>query len=128
MIKFNIFHYKFYKKMINTNTSFFNMSSRLKLTKDEFDTTVLLVGDTGTGKSSFGNLYLGEVVFIANDSPNPVTLEAIEKSKEVTIETKNGTKRGIKRVIDTEGFVSGNSITSEQIRNLAKFLKIIIVA
>jgi predicted GTPase len=36
---------------------------------------VALTGDTGTGKSAFGNAYFGRRVFEESDSPDPVTLE-----------------------------------------------------
>jgi hypothetical protein len=77
--------------------------------------TCVLIGDTGVGKSEFGNRYLGNRTFEANDSPDPVTLAPKMEST-----TENGLTR---YVIDTEGHADGNSISSEQIQKLALFLK-----
>ena len=77
--------------------------------------TVLLAGDTGTGKSSFGNYYLGVNVFQASDSINPVTLEAIPRSNRIG--------DCIRTVIDTEGLNDGQSINAVQIQNLAHTVK-----
>lgn len=41
------------------------------------EVTVLVTGDTGAGKSSFGNFYLQTETFQASDSINPVTLKAV---------------------------------------------------
>jgi hypothetical protein len=77
--------------------------------------TCVLIGDTGAGKSKFGNRYLGRDAFTASDSPDPVTLEPQVES--VCID-------GLTRyVIDTEGHADGNSISSVQIEKLALFLK-----
>lgn len=60
---------------------------------------LMVIGDTGTGKSSFGNLYLGRPAFKESDSPAPVTLESTSASSVVD---------GITRtVIDTEGLSDG---------------------
>jgi hypothetical protein len=76
----------------------------------------LLIGDTGAGKSEFGNRYLGELRFEASDSPYPVTLEPNVQSRDVG---------GLTRyVIDTEGHADGNSISSVQIQRLALFLRV----
>jgi hypothetical protein len=77
--------------------------------------TCVLIGDTGVGKSEFGNRYLGQRVFEANDSAFPVTLQPKTQSAIV-----NGMTR---YVIDTEGHADGNSISSEQIQKLSIFLK-----
>jgi hypothetical protein len=76
--------------------------------------TCMLIGDTGVGKSEFGNRYLGQRVFEATDSPNPVTLKPNIQSTQI-----NGLTR---YVIDTEGHGDGNSISSEQIQSLALVL------
>lgn len=88
---------------------------RNKKTNGKPEITICLIGDTGVGKSSFGNLILDEEKFAASESPDPVTLEAVAKSKEFT--------DIIKWVIDTEGLNDGNSINSIQIKNLALLLK-----
>lgn len=79
------------------------------------EVTICLIGDTGAGKSSFGNYYLGKEEFAASDSTDPVTLEAFAKSNEV-----EGCKRW---VIDTEGLNDGQSINAVQIQNLAKLMR-----
>lgn len=58
----------------------FNIAQMSTTTNDDKnEVTVCLIGDTGMGKSSFGNLYLQDNVFEANDSTEPVTQEAIAK-------------------------------------------------
>jgi hypothetical protein len=75
----------------------------------------MLIGDTGVGKSEFGNRYLRQRLFEANDGPNPVTLQPKVQSTQTD---------GLTRyVIDTEGHADGNSISSEQIQKLALLLK-----
>lgn len=83
--------------------------------KEKEEVTICMIGDTGVGKSSFGNIYLQTNAFEANDGPMPVTLKAVAKSNEV-----DGMKRW---VIDTEGLDDGNSINSVQIQNLAKLMR-----
>ncbi|KAA6402434.1 MAG: putative AIG1 family protein [Streblomastix strix] len=76
---------------------------------------LMVIGDTGTGKSSFGNLYLGRPAFKESDSPAPVTLESTSASSVVD---------GITRtVIDTEGLSDGQNSTAEQVQKLALFLR-----
>jgi hypothetical protein len=77
--------------------------------------TCVVIGDTGAGKSEFGNRYLGDSLFEANDSPLPVTLEPQVKSSVV-----DGVTR---QVIDTEGHADGNSVSSKQIQTLARFFR-----
>lgn len=77
--------------------------------------TVLLLGDTGAGKSTFANYYLGENVFEENDNEEPVTTETVCKSTRV-----NGCQR---YVIDTVGFNNGQSINSVQIQNITKLMR-----
>lgn len=72
-------------------------------------------GDTGMGKSSFGNLYLQDNVFEANDSTEPVTQEAIDKSKVIDNCTR--------WVTDAEGLNDGESINSIQNQNFAKLMR-----
>jgi hypothetical protein len=81
----------------------------------EREVCVALTGDTGTGKSSFGNAYLGNCVFEESDSPDPVTLETTAQSAMI-----NGLRRW---VIDTQGLADGQNISAEQIQNMALFLK-----
>ena len=55
---------------------------------NKYDISILLSGDTGMGKSSFGNLFCGKELFKASDSPNPVTLEAVMKYVETNEEVR----------------------------------------
>ena len=74
------------------------------------EVTVLLIGDTGTGKSTFGNYYLQKNVFEESDSDEPVTTEPVAKSNVI-----NGCTRW---AIDTEGLNDGQSINAVQIQKL----------
>jgi hypothetical protein len=77
--------------------------------------TCVLIGDTGSGKSEFGNRYLNSSPFESGDTPEPVTLEPKVGSTVIDGFTRY--------VIDTEGHADGNSVSSTQIQKLAKFLK-----
>jgi hypothetical protein len=77
--------------------------------------TCLLIADTGVGKNEFGNRYPRAKRFDANHRPCPVTLAP---------ETGSTIVDGVTRyAIDTEGHADGNSISSEQIQNLALLFK-----
>jgi hypothetical protein len=77
--------------------------------------TCLVIGDTGVGKSEFGNRYLRAKLSKANDSPYPVALDPATQSTVIDGMTRY--------VIDTEGHCDGNSASSEQIQQLTDFLK-----
>ena len=77
--------------------------------------TVVMIGDTGAGKSSFGNYYLGTNAFEANDSEAAVTTEAVAKS--------NIVDGCVRWVIDTEGLNDGQSINAVQIQKLAQLMR-----
>ncbi|KAK8838301.1 hypothetical protein M9Y10_035724 [Tritrichomonas musculus] len=79
------------------------------------EVTILMIGDTGVGKSSFGNIYLEKPIFEASDSTDPVTLKADAQSNKI-----NGCTR---YAIDTVGFNDGQSIDSVQIQNLAILMR-----
>ena len=79
------------------------------------EVSVLLLGRAGAGKSTFGNLLLGEKAFVTGDSLNPVTLEPKSASGQVS---------GMKiNVIDTEGFGDPKKDTDEQTQSLAWLLR-----
>lgn len=82
---------------------------------EEEDVTVMFIGDTGSGKSSMGNMFLGKNVFEVSDNPNPCTF--IPKCYR---EVVNGRGR---KVIDTEGFNDGHHVSEDQIHRLAEMLK-----
>jgi hypothetical protein len=76
---------------------------------------VALIGDTGTGKNAFGNVYLGSSVFDESESPDPAILETTAQSAIIY---------GLKRwVIIVQGLANGQHITAEQIQNMALLLK-----
>lgn len=78
------------------------------------EVTVCLIGETGMGKSSFGNLYLEDSVFEVSDSIYPVSMKPTAQSRKIS---------GYKRwVIDTEGLNDGISLNSAQIQTFAKFM------
>ena len=77
--------------------------------------TYYLIGDTGAGKSSLGNLIVEKSVFKASSSVDPVTTEA--RAEENTV---NGV---VRCVIDTEGLNDGQQVSSIQIQNMAKTLR-----
>ena len=82
------------------------------------EVVLMVLGDTGSGKSSFLNRFLEDregKSFKVSDSPLPVTDKASSESKLV-----NGVKR---TAIDTEGLADGQGITATQIQNLALFLR-----
>ncbi|EAY13537.1 hypothetical protein TVAG_343660 [Trichomonas vaginalis G3] len=81
----------------------------------ENNVCVMFIGDTGSGKSSLGNLYLKDTIFDTSQKPCACTLVPKQQTKLV-----NGMER---IVIDTEGFDDGDHITEEQIQRLAQYLK-----
>ena len=78
------------------------------------EVVVIGVGDSGSGKSSFGNLYLNKQCFDESDSPDPCTKNPIFQQNEI-----DGM---IRKYYDTEGHCDGNSVTSKQIQKLAIYL------
>lgn len=77
--------------------------------------TVMFIGDTGSGKSALGNMFLKQMKFEESEKPAPCTLIPTYHST-----TIDGRVRG---VIDTEGFDDGEHITEEQIHKLAQVMK-----
>lgn len=79
------------------------------------DIIILLFGETGVGKSTFGNLLLGEKDLLKeSNGGDPCTSEP---SFEIRI--VNGYKLAL---IDTEGFEDGKSPSDDQIKKLVLFL------
>lgn len=76
---------------------------------------ILMLGDSGVGKSSFANLFLGNESCQTSDNPDPCTLNPVEKFSHVD---------GVKRiVVDTEGFEDGLNIPKDQIAKLVNMMK-----
>lgn len=71
---------------------------------------ILLLGETGVGKSSLGNFLLGQGLFKVNDTPDAVTLE-IEKIE-----------RNELTIIDTPGFNSPRG-DIENFKNIMHYIK-----
>ena len=77
--------------------------------------TILSIGDTGAGKSSFCNLYLKGNFFKVSNSTDPVTTDPVVQYQDI------GPYR--RYAIDTEGLNDGHTINSVQIQKLADLLK-----
>ncbi|KAK8838096.1 hypothetical protein M9Y10_036048 [Tritrichomonas musculus] len=78
--------------------------------------TILVIGETGVGKSSIGNAFLNKKdMFEINSDPDSSTFETSSKSNYV-----NGIMR---QFIDTQGLSSTDSLDSEHIQQMVNFLK-----
>ncbi|EAY04840.1 hypothetical protein TVAG_226530 [Trichomonas vaginalis G3] len=100
--------------MQTENTTSGNMKTISNM-DDDNSVVVMLVGDPGSGKSSFGNLYLKKEAFETSQRPLPCTLIPNYESNVV-----DGMER---TVIDTEGFDDGVHSVEEQIQRLAVMLR-----
>ena len=79
------------------------------------EVVVIAVGDSGSGKSSFGNLYLRKECFNVSALVDVNTRNPIFNSNEID--------NMIRTYFDTEGHCDGNSADSQQIQKLALYLR-----
>jgi hypothetical protein len=77
--------------------------------------TCLLIGETGVGKSQFGNRYLQQDVFATGGGAAAVTRSTRAHSANLAGQTR--------WVIDTEGHADGTSLSADQIQDIAGFLQ-----
>ena len=101
-----------------TSKSNYVTGGHFTLMSDIPEVVFMVLGDTGSGKSSFLNRLLEDrecKSFKASDNPLPVTDKASSQSKEVN--------NVMRTAIDTEGLADGQGITASQIQNLAIFLR-----
>ena len=76
--------------------------------------TVIGIGETGMGKSSFLNAYLEKNAFRSSDSPDSCT-------KLTSVDTNNINGQ-IRKAIDTPGIKDTDNTDQENVRQLVEFL------
>ncbi|EDR23771.1 hypothetical protein, conserved [Entamoeba dispar SAW760] len=84
-------------------------------TEGSKQTKLLLIGETGTGKSSLGNFILKKNVFMACESPNSVTKK--------TDECSGKGDRSDVFVVDTPGLNDSNNFDNINIQNIIECVK-----
>ena len=75
--------------------------------------TILLIGETGTGKSSLGNFIVGENVFEVSDKPEGCTKKLIEKQSKIFKNIE---------VIDTAGYNDSKNFDKKNYENILEYL------
>ncbi len=76
--------------------------------------TVIGIGETGMGKSTFLNAYLQKDAFVASDSPDSCT--------KVTSVDSNSINNQIRKAIDTPGIKDTDNTDQANVRQLVEFL------
>lgn len=87
----------------------------LSIMENRKSATVMLIGDTGAGKSTFGNLFLKESAFKSSEEAETCTLHPVAHTSSV-----NGIER---TVIDTAGFCDTGKVSDDQIHELGTMLR-----
>jgi predicted GTPase len=79
------------------------------------ETTLIVIGETGAGKSELGNAILQRAAFFASPEPESVTMKTSAETSEID---------GIQRtVIDTQGLDDSKGVDSAHIQQMVQFLK-----
>ncbi|EAY04839.1 hypothetical protein TVAG_226520 [Trichomonas vaginalis G3] len=81
----------------------------------DMEHNIMLIGDTGSGKSSLANCILDKEVFKTSQEPHACTKEPSKQTN--VVDGKKFT------VIDTEGFQDENGISKDQIHKLGELIR-----
>jgi predicted GTPase len=101
----------------NGNTSNILENKKVRIC-DSYKTnfyTLLLIGQTGAGKSQLGNAYLKSDVFRVGDDPDSETFETSSNEKKI-----DGV---IRCVIDTQGLDDTQGVDEKHIQQMVNFMK-----
>jgi GTPase SAR1 family protein len=92
-----------------------NKSFHFHMVNPRQETTLIVIGETGAGKSELGNAILQRPAFIADPSPHSVTMQTSAETSVLD---------GIRRtVIDTQGLDDSKGVDSAHIQQMVQFLR-----